>query len=225
MLLIIPLVTAIGTWLIPKQKLAEYLHLFSAFILLLSGTIVLLNVVLTEPILMFRDYIYIDSLSALLIFVLVLVVLVASIYSVGYFRFELKEGLITLKQFHQFYLWFHLFIFTMISVMMLNNIALIWIAIELTTLVFSLLISFYRKRESLEAAWKYLIIGSLGIAFALFGILFLYAAGIDVLGNTYEVLNWTVLFEIAQQLDPVWVTVAFIFILVGYGTKAGLAPL
>lgn len=225
LLLFLPLGTALSTWLTPKQKMAEQLHLLSSLLLLISGTIVLLHVVFTEPILMFRDYIYIDSLSALLIFILVLVVFIASIYSIGYFRFELNKKLITTKQFHQFYLWFHLFVFSMIIVMILNNIALVWIAIELTTLVSALLIAFYRKAESLEAAWKYLIIGSLGIAFALFGILFLYASGVDILGESYEVLNWTVLYRTADQLDPTWVTIAFIFVLVGYGTKAGLAPL
>jgi len=77
----------------------------------------------------------------------------------------------------------------------------------------------------LEAAWKYLIIGSLGIAFALFGILFLFASSLDVVEQAHDSFNWTVLYEFASQLDPTWVTIAFVFVLVGYGTKAGLAPL
>ena len=225
LLLIIPIISALSTWLIRAQRIAEILHLLSALILFISGTTLLVRVVFTGNILLLNDYIFVDSLSALLIFVLVTVVLITSIYSIGYLRFEVKQGAMSIKNVHQFYLWFHIFIFTMITVMVLNNIALVWVAIEFTTLVSALLIAFYRKAESLEAAWKYLIIGSLGIAFALFGILFLYAAGLDVLADTQAVLNWTVLHEIATMLDPTWVTIAFVFILVGYGTKAGLAPL
>jgi len=225
LLLVIPLATALSTWLIRVQRIAEVFHLLSALILFVSGTALLIKVVFSDNIYLFNDYIYIDSLSVLLIFILVTVVLIASVYSIGYIRFDVKQGVLLVKNIRQFYLWFHIFIFTMIAVMVLNNIALVWVAIELTTLVSALLIAFYRKAESLEAAWKYLIIGSLGIAFALFGILFLYAAGLDVLGDTQTVLNWTVLHDIAATLDPTWVTIAFVFILIGYGTKAGLAPL
>src|SRR5690625_1286271 len=113
----------------------------------------------------------------------------------------------------------------MLLVMLFNNLALVWIAIELTTLISALLIAFYRKPSALEAAWKYFIIGSLGIAFGLFGILFLFASGFDVIDETANSFNWTVLYEFAKELDPTWMSIAFVFVLVGYGTKAGLAPL
>src|SRR5690625_3806089 len=180
---------------------------------------------MTGPMLLLNDYIYVDSLSAFLIFILVLVSFTASIYAVGYLRFVVEKNTIEKRQLHHYYLGFHLFIFTMMLVMILNNLALVWIAIELTTLVSALLIAFYRKSSVLEAAWKYLIIGSLGIAFALFGILFLFASGLDVIGEAYNSFNWTVLYDFAAELDPTWATIAFVFVLVGYGTKAGLAPL
>src|SRR5690625_4284032 len=113
----------------------------------------------------------------------------------------------------------------MLLVMLFNNLALVWIAIELTTLISALLIAFYRKPSALEAAWKYFIIGSLGIAFGLFGILFLFRSGFDVIDETANSFNWTVLYEFAKELDPTWMSIAFVFVLVGYGTKAGLAPL
>src|SRR5690625_447345 len=118
-----------------------------------------------------------------------------------------------------------LFLLTMLLVMLFNNLALVWIAIELTTLISALLIAFYRKPSAFEAAWKYFIIGSLGIAFGLFGILFLFASGFDVIDETANSFNWTVLYEFAKELDPTWMSIAFVFVLVGYGTKAGLAPL
>lgn len=225
LLLFIPLGTALSTWLVPGQKWSERLHLTGAALLLVCGTVVLLNTVLSGALLEMNDYVYVDALSAFLIFILVFVAFVAAVYAVGYLRFELKKEAITIKQWHHFYLWFHLFILAMLVVMVFNNLALVWIAIELTTLISALLVAFYRQARALEAAWKYLIIGSLGIAFALFGILFLYATGIDVLGETHSALNWTALHEAAAELDPTWVTIAFVFVLVGFGTKAGLAPL
>lgn len=225
LLLIIPLITALTTWLVPSQRIAEYFHLLSAVLLFISGTFLLISVVFTGNILLLKDYIFVDSLSAFLIFVLVIVTLIVSIYSIGYTRVEIERGAMSRKNVHQFYLMLHIFVFTMIAVMVFNNIALLWVAIEFSTLVSALLIAFYRQAESLEAAWKYLIIGSLGIAFALFGILFLYAAGLDVVADSQAGLNWTVLYEIAADLDPTWVTIAFVFILIGFGTKAGIAPL
>lgn len=222
---LIPLFTALGTWLVPRRNIAEYIHLVGATLLLISGTMVLITTVADGPSLFMNDYIYLDSLNAFIIFILVLVFFITSIYTVGYLRFEIEIETISSSQLHQYYLGFHLFILTMILVMIFNNLALVWIAIELTTLVSALLIAFYRKPSTLEAAWKYLIIGSLGIAFALFGILFLFGSAIDVIGEGYDSFNWTVLYEFAGDLDPTWVTIAFAFVLVGYGTKAGLAPM
>lgn len=225
LLLVIPLGTALGAWLLPRKKAAERLHLSGASLLFACGTAVLVHVMVRGPVSGLRDVVYVDALSAFLIFILVFVALTATVYAVGYFRFELEKGGITPVQLHRYYLWFHLFVMAMITVMILNHLALLWIAIELTTLISALLVAFYRKARALEAAWKYLIIGSLGIAFALFGILFLYASGLEVLGDTPGALNWTVLHAAAGRLDPTWITIAFVFVLVGFGTKAGLAPL
>jgi hydrogenase-4 component F len=110
------------------------------------------------------------------------------------------------------------------AVPLVDNLGLVWVGIEATTIVSALLVGFSRTGRAIEAAWKYLILGSIGVGFALFGTLLVYASSVGVLGETSDALAWTRLVEIAPQLDPAFVRLAFIFALAGYGTKAGLAP-
>lgn len=225
LLILIPIITSLLTWLLPKQNLVHFFHLLGSSLLLISAVMLLLDVVYGKEIYGVFNYIYVDSFNAFMIFILTLVAFFTSLYTIGYLQFDLTYERVTRRYFHRFYLGFHLFLLTMILVMLFNNLALVWISIELTTLISALLIAFYRKPSALEAAWKYFIIGSLGIAFGLFGILFLFASGFDVIEEGANSFNWTVLYEYASELDPTWVSIAFVFVLIGYGTKAGLAPL
>jgi hydrogenase-4 component F len=100
-----------------------------------------------------------------------------------------------------------------------------WVAIELATLTTVLMVGLYRTHEALEAAWKYFILGSVGIAFALFGTILVYLAAQPVVGEGYDAMVWTILIEHAAAFDPPLLNVAFVFLLLGYGTKVGLAPL
>ncbi len=225
LLLIIPVMTAGLSWIARNQIWSERIHLFGSFITFATGIKVSVHVFLHGPLYGTGEFMYVDAFGAYLIVMIVMVGLTASLYSVGYMRYELKEGVITNKQLFRYYLWFHLFIFSMLLVGVINNIGFLWIAIELTTLVSALLVAFYQKGTSLEAAWKYLIIASVGIAFGLFGVILLYASGVDRLGTEHGALDWTVLQSVAAELNPQWMSIAFIFILVGFGTKAGLAPL
>ena len=106
-----------------------------------------------------------------------------------------------------------------------NNIGLMWVAIELATLTTVLMVGIYRTHEALEAAWKYFILGSVGIALALFGTILVYMAARPVIGEGLDAMVWTVLIEQAGGFDPALLNVAFVFLLLGYGTKVGLAPL
>jgi len=222
---LIPLLIVLGVALLPQKRQIEIVHLIGSSLFLIGGIALLYKIAKGGPQFHLFDYVYLDSLSAFMLLILVLVAFVASLYTVGYIRHAFEMGDIEERYIRHYYIGFHLFVFTMAIVMLLNNLALMWIAIELTTLVSALLIAFYRKSSALEAAWKYLIIGSLGIVFALFGILFLFASAMGVVGETYETFQWTVLFEAADSLDPTWVVIAFVFVLIGYGTKAGLAPM
>ena len=107
----------------------------------------------------------------------------------------------------------------------LENIAIMWIAIEGSTLSAALLIGFDRSKAALEAGWKYIILSSVGIALALFGTILVYYSSEHVLGVSSEALRWSQLYRVAEGLDPGAIKVAFIFALIGYGTKAGVAPM
>ncbi|MEI7743164.1 MAG: proton-conducting transporter membrane subunit [Chloroflexota bacterium] len=124
----------------------------------------------------------------------------------------------------RYYALFSWFLAGLAAVPLLDSLGLVWVAIEATTIVSALLVGYGRTQQAIEAAWKYLILGSIGIGFALLGTLLLYASSVGVLGETSDALSWTRLAGIADRLDPAFVRLAFIFALAGYGTKAGLAP-
>ncbi len=120
---------------------------------------------------------------------------------------------------------YQLFSFTMLLGLTTNNLGIIWVAMEAATLTTVLLVSVYRTSASLEAAWKYFILCGVGIAQALFGTILMYMAADKVLGPEHATLLWTNLNQIKEQLDPTIITLAFVFLLIGYGTKVGLVPL
>jgi len=168
---------------------------------------------------------YVDALSGLLLAVVALVGWLGAAYAIGYTQHDVAARRITAGQVRWFYIWYHLFVLTMLAVLVTDNLGLMWAAIEATTLASAILVGFYRTREALEAAWKYLILCTVGISFALFGVLLLSAAGIQagLLGDA--ALSWRELRAAGAALDPQMVRLAFLFILVGFGTKVGFAPL
>jgi hydrogenase-4 component F len=120
---------------------------------------------------------------------------------------------------------YQMFTFTMLLALLTNNVGILWVAMEAATLTTVLLVSLYRTPASLEAAWKYFILCGVGIAQALFGTILLYFAAEKVLGAGGNALLWTHLYEVKSDLEPTVLGLAFVFLLVGYGTKVGLAPL
>lgn len=168
---------------------------------------------------------YVDGLSALNVLLVTTVGALAAIYSKGYMEEELAEGAITRMQFKLYYFFYHLFIASMLLASVVSNLGLMWVGIELTTLVSALLVALYGKRLALEAAWKYLIMGSVGISFALLGIIFLYIASLHLPQQASMALEWPAMMAVADELKPRWFEIGFVFVLVGFGTKAGLAPM
>ncbi|KAF5065831.1 NAD(P)H-quinone oxidoreductase subunit 2, chloroplastic [anaerobic digester metagenome] len=168
---------------------------------------------------------YLDPLSGLFMVVIVTITALVSLYSVQYLEHDRKEGEVNLKDLRYYHVLLHLFAFSMLMVVVVDSLGLMWIAVEGTTLVSAFLVGFYKKSEAMEASWKYLIICSVGITLALLGIILLYASSVSALGENADTLDWSVLRSVAGQLDPALVKVSFIFILVGLGTKAGLAPM
>jgi hydrogenase-4 component F len=167
-----------------------------------------------------------DALSALVIGLTAFVALVCAIYAVGYFRRDLSDGRITQRQLRHYYVLAPLFVSAMLLAPMVDNLGVMWVAIESTTLASVLLVTFYNQKTSFEAGWKYIIIGSVGISLALFGTVITYSSAVKVLGeHAGQGMNWSVLVEIADKFNPTTMRLAFVMVLLGYGTKAGLAPM
>jgi hydrogenase-4 component F len=223
-LLTVPLITGLLCRLLPGQSAGERLNAVGAAVTLVAGLALAARVFGGGAVHAFDDLFYIDALSALLIVVIVLVGFLGALYSIGYLQRDISHGKVPADQLGWYYLGYHAFIWTMLVTTTVNNLGLLWMAIEATTLVSALLVGFYRTKAALEAAWKYLILCTVGITFALFGVLLTYYASARTLGEEAG-LTWTTLAQRAGQLDPDLMKLAFVFVLVGFGTKAGLAPL
>ena len=219
----IPLLLAITCLLVKSNKLLGILSSVGYLIVLFLSIILFKQVVLLGTTSLFLGFICLDTLSAFFILVIAVVVFAASLYSIGYIKRDIEKGAVSSEKARSYYLLFNLFTCSMFFVPAVNNLGLLWVAIEMTTLISAFLVGFYNKKESVEAAWKYIIICSVGIIFALLGtILFSYAFSISGLTKS---LNWSDMVPVAHILDKNILKIAFIFILVGYGTKAGLAPM
>lgn len=164
-----------------------------------------------------------DPLGAVVALIVVTLGLGATLYSVGYLRAEVAKEIIGFRRVRQYYTLLHLFLLAMLVAIASTSPILMWIAIEATTLSTALLISFYNKPSSMEAAWKYLILNSVGLLLGFFGtLLFLYPA---IHGNPQGLVTWGDVLSRAPALDPVVAKVAFVFVLTGYGTKVGFVPM
>jgi hydrogenase-4 component F len=173
----------------------------------------------------FGEVLRVDGLSALVLVLSAFVGLMSGAYSVGYLRRNEARGLVSPWRRREFDALIPLYVFAMLLVAVSNNLGILWIAVELTTLVSVFLVAFHNRDTSLEAAWKFLVLGSLGLGFALLGTVLLFASGRGLLGEGMEGLNWTHIVAMAGRLHPLTLKLGVVFALVGYGTKAGLAPM
>ena len=173
----------------------------------------------------FGEALRVDGLSALVLVLCGFVGLLSGTYGVGYLRRNEERNLVTPRMRQEFYGLIPAYVFAMLLVAMSNNLGILWIAVELTTLASVFLITFHDTDTSLEAGWKFLVLGSLGLAFALLGTVLLFAAGQGQLGEGMAALNWTTFMKTASSLHPFTLRLGVVFALIGYGTKAGLAPM
>lgn len=173
----------------------------------------------------FGDWLFIDSLGAIFMMLIGIVGLLTGLYSIGYIRHDLEAGLIDAGRARIYYGFFSLFLFTMLLAVTANNIIMMWAAIEATTLGSAFLVGLYGQKSSLEAAWKYVIICTVGVAFGLYGTVLVFSNAADVLADPHQAVLWTALVGHAGELDPMLIKLAFVFALIGFGTKAGLFPM
>lgn len=225
-LLCIPFITAVLCYLAPGgARAAGYWSLAGASALGAMAYSVIGSAML-EPQRAMDGLLVMDALSAYTSGLVIFLSLCTALYSVSYMEHELELGINNEKGVKMYYALFHIFVFTMLLVCTSNNLALMWIAIEATTIASAALIGlgYFKRAQAIEAAWKYIILCTVGITFALLGVFIAYYASISALGGKGS-LNWDELSAVAHKLNGDTMKLAFIFILVGYGTKAGLAPM
>jgi hydrogenase-4 component F len=172
-----------------------------------------------------NDVVLADDLNVVFIVLNAFVGFTTSIFSASYIGHELETGRLTPGYLCFYHAMFQLMMFGMDLALTANNIGLMWVAIELATLSTVVMVGIYRTHEALEAAWKYFILGSVGIALALFGTILVYLAAVTTIGEGMRAMAWDNLLRHAAVLDPSLLNIAFVFLLLGYGTKVGLAPM
>jgi len=226
-LIITPVISTILVTFLKRKRIIEFITMASSFLILVEGLILVSFIIEYKTISVFNGMFYVDSLSGIIIITISIVGFLSSLYSVNYMGKQYDKLIIDSKKLVRYYQGFNLFLFTMLLVPISNNMGIMWIAIEATTLVSVLLIMLYVKQSSIEASWKYLLIATVGLSLALFGTIFFYYVNTISDGSEESLLamNWTNLVENAPIFDPNLVKLAFIFIIVGFGTKAGLAPM
>lgn len=229
-LLAVPLVAALGAFAARRpgvlaRRLLEGLHLASVTVVLGLALLVVAAVLREGPLFALDDWLYADALAAIFVLIIGVIGFLAGVYSVGYLRHDLETGALDARRLSVYYGFFNLFLFTMLLVVTSNNIVMLWVAVEATTLGSAFLVGLYGQKSSLEAAWKYVIICTVGVAFGLYGTVLVYADAANVLQHPERASLWTEIVRGAAALDPTIMKVAFVFVLVGFGTKAGLFPL
>src|SRR5262245_30283254 len=168
---------------------------------------------------------FVDDLNVVFVVLATFVGFTTSAFSASYIAHELESGRLTARYLRFYHAMYQTLMLAMNLALVANNIGLMWVAIELATLTTVAMVGIYRTHEALEAAWKYFILGSVGIALALFGTILVYMAARPVLGEGQDAMVWTALIEKSAGFSPELLNVAFIFLMLGYGTKVGLAPL
>ena len=223
LVLVVPAASAMVLGLVGSARRAAWVNIFASGAGL-AASLRLAWIVLTDgPIL--TGALYVDAFNVYLIGLTSLVGFTTSVFSRPYMAHELALRRVTPLRMRLYHGSFQGFMFTMLLALATNNLGVLWVALEGATLATVLLVSLYRTPESIEAAWKYFILCGVGIAQALFGTVLLYFAAARVIPDPDHALQWTVLFAHAAHLEPVIVAIAFIFLLIGYGTKVGLVPM
>ncbi len=166
-----------------------------------------------------------DAVTVVFLSLIALLTVATAIYTVGWMRHEVADGRIPQGRLPAYFALVQAFVATMLATVLADNLGVLWIAMEGTTITSALLVGFRRNRYALEAAWKYIIVTTIGISFGLFGTVLVYAAAAHAMGGSSAgAMSFTTIAAMASRLDPGIVRIGFIFVMVGYGTKAGLAP-
>ena len=226
LLLATPLVGGLALWLLGERDSAPEVNAGFSLATLAAAAWLTAGVVDSGPMLALHDQFFVDSFNVFLVSLTAFVGFTTSLFSRPYMRTERDKGRMTPGRLRLYHSMYQVFMFTMLLALTTNTMGILWVAMEAATLATVLLVSVYRTPASLEAAWKYFILCGVGIAQALFGTILLYFAAERVLGGEGgAALLWTQLDLVKGELEPAILSLAFAFLLVGYGTKVGLVPL
>jgi len=224
-LLLVPLFAAVALAFVGDRKFAPEINIAGSAATFIAGAGLALQVYEQGPMLAGGRFFFVDAFNVYLAVLTSFVSMTTAIFSRRYMRREREHGRIGHIRIRFYHAMFQLFIFAMLLCLLTNNIGVLWIAMELATLSTVLLVSLYRTPTAIEAAWKYFILCGVGISQALFGTVLLYFAAEKVLGEGGDALLWTNLSQVSGSLEPTVLSLAFVFLMVGYGTKVGLVPL
>jgi hydrogenase-4 component F len=217
--LLIPIASAVLLAVLPGYRVSAQLNVLASLLTLIAAAFLFAE--RPEP----GSYLFVDDLNVVFIVLNTFVGFTTSAFSASYIAHELEEGRLTSVHLRFYHAMYQVMMFGMNLALVSNNIGLMWVAVELATLTTVMMVGLYRTHEALEAAWKYFILGSVGIALALFGTILVYMAARPVVGEGLDAMVWTVIMTRVPDFDPALLNVAFVFLLLGYGTKVGLAPL
>jgi hydrogenase-4 component F len=224
-LLCVPLVGGLVLALGGGWAQAALINVLFSLLTFVSSILLTLRVVGEGSIMALGDLFFVDSFNVFLVALTAFVAFTTAIFSRPYMLNEQQRGKLTARMLRLYHAMYQMFVFTMLLALLTNNMGVLWVAMEAATLTTVLLVSLYRTPASIEAAWKYFILCGVGLAQALFGTILLYFAAEKVLGAGGTALLWTQLNAVKGSLEPTVLSLAFVFLLVGYGTKVGLVPL
>ena len=219
LVLAIPLLAALGLVLVPGYRKPARLNIAASAATFLAS----LSLFFVEP--AATTLFVLDAFNIYLIALTAFVGLTTSLFSAGYIGHEIRIGKLKPLQLRFYHSMYQAFLFTMLLALSANNLGVMWVAVEGATLTTVLMVSLYRTAAGIEAAWKYFILCGVGIALALFGTILMYMAAQPVMGPGMAAMTWTELMARMPDVNPKVLNLAFVFLLIGYGTKVGLAPL
>ena len=216
--LLIPSVAVVLLALIPNYRFGAFLNVLASGLTFVAGASLLFNPRYRTDVLIVDDFnVYLVTLTTFVAFT-------TSIFSASYIGHELEIGRLTPRFLRYYHALYQAMIGAMNVALVANNVGLLWVGVEVATLTTVMMVGIYRTPEAVEAAWKYFILGSVGIALAFFGTILVYLVAQEVLGEGLQAMAWDTMLKSASQFDPKLLSLAFVFLLVGYGTKVGLAP-
>ena len=220
LVLAIPAVAALLLAALPGSRLTAYVNVAASLLTFLAAaSMILLDRPAPGP------YLFLDDLNCVFIVLVTFVGFTTSVFSANYITHEFDKGEVTRGFLRLYHAMYQLLMFAFALGLLTNNIGIMWVAIELATLTTVVMVGIYQTHAALEAAWKYFILASVGIALALFGTILVYMAAQPTVGEGLNSMVWTNLLAQAGSFDPGLLNLAFVFLLLGYGTKVGLAPL